>query len=116
MFDQILDWETPTQKRQVGLDLKTHLRRLLAFTFLDVFFKYANSNESLTTAGVWSEAGVFEQQLQEVSNSSAVAVEVGEAGPGCRIEDRCSVSVSASIVNHNSRVRKSGIPKRYKLL
>ena len=72
---------------------------MLAFTFLDVFFKYANSNESLTTAGVWSEAGVFEQQLQEVSNSSAVAVEVAEAGPGCRIEDRCSVSVSACIVN-----------------
>ena len=33
MFDQILDWETPTQKRQVGLDLQTHLRRLLAFTY-----------------------------------------------------------------------------------
>ena len=104
MFYQIMDWETPTQKRQVCLDFKTHLRRLLAF------FKYANHNESLATAGVWSEAGVFEQQLQEVSNSSAVAVEVGEAGPGCRIEDRCSVSVSACNVN----VWKSGIPKQYK--
>ena len=39
-----------------------------------------------------SEAGVFQEQLQEVSNSSAVAVEVREAGPRCRVEDRCALS------------------------
>ena len=66
MFDQILDWETPTQKRQVGLDFKTHLRRLLAFTFLHVFFKYTNIHgRSLERGGcIRAAAAGGQQQLR----------------------------------------------------
>ena len=65
--------------------------------------------EKFAPAGVWSEAGVFQEQLQEVSNSSAVAVEVREAGPRCRVEDRCALSTC--IEKHYSWVWTSDMPR-----